>query len=208
VRGERVDKQIRIVSEARKVRLLLDPANAQILRHLAEGEMTQKMLAGRLGVSDPTVSYHLKELRSAAFVKLVRTEPESHGIIQKFYRATALHFVADYPKMPPDMKRRLVAANVERLRGGLAVMHALRGWGVSLSSVEMDSLADRLARSVVQVARDRRDNVQPEEREKMIIDLYGDALRMVLESVSDSFFSKPPGPLDAEHVLGPAREQP
>ena len=171
----------RVVSEPKVAKMLVDPVKRQILRHLAETELTQKMLAERLGMADPSVYYHLKELKAAGLVAVVRSEPESHGIVQNFYQANALYYIADYEKATPSLRPYFLAVNLERLRGVFAILGALEGTRTSLSSSEMEKLADRLARSLVEVAKERQDVPFTGERESLIINLYAEALQRVIE---------------------------
>jgi DNA-binding transcriptional ArsR family regulator len=171
----------RVVSDRQTAKLLVDPVKRQILRHLAEEELTQKMLADRLAISDPSVYYHLKELKAAGLVTVARSEPEKHGIIQKFYTADALCFIADYAKVPLELRAYFLAVNLERLRGIFAILRALRGITISLSSGEMEKLADRLARSLAEVAKEHQDRPFSGGRESLIITLYGEALQRVIE---------------------------
>lgn len=161
--------------------MLVVPIKRQILRHVSERELTQKMLAERLKVSDPTISYHLDALKAAGLVRIVRQEPESHGILQSFYRATATYFVADYGKMPTDLKRYFLAVNLERLRGVFAVLRALRRVKLSLTSAEMEDLADRVSYSVADVAKGYSARAFDGGRESLIVSLYGDALQRVIK---------------------------
>ena len=69
-------KAVEVVSDVKIAGLLVDPAKRQILRHLAERELTQKMLGDLLGMTDPSVYYHLKALRVAGLITVARTEPE------------------------------------------------------------------------------------------------------------------------------------
>lgn len=171
----------RVISDQKVAKLLVDPVKRQILRHLAEEELTQKMLASRLGIADPSVYYHLKELKAAGLVTVARTEPEKHGIIQKFYTADALYFIADYAKVPLELRAYFLAVSLERLRGIFAILRALRGITITLSSGEMEKLADRIARSLAEVAREHQDRPFSGGRESLIITLYGEALQRVIE---------------------------
>jgi DNA-binding transcriptional ArsR family regulator len=194
----------KVVSDPRVARLLVDPVKRQILRHLAEEELTQKMLSDRLGISDPSIYYHLKELRAAGLVDMARSEPERHGIIQKFYSADALYFVADYAKAPPDLRRHIVAVNLERLRGVFAILRALRGITITLSTSDMEKLADRIAYSLVEVARQRQDRPFKGKRESLIIILYGEALQRVIEGDPGSIATLS-SQLSSLGLLGPRR---
>jgi len=177
-----IKNSIRVVSDPKVAKLLVDPVKRQILRHLAEKELTQKMLAELLGMADPSVYYHLKELKAAELVRVVRSEPEAHGILQKFYEADALYFVADYARMPLGLRRYFLAVNLERLRGVFAILKALKGSKISLSSSQMEKLAERVAYSVVDVAKRYQNRPYAGERESLIINLYGDALQRIIEN--------------------------
>ena len=176
----------RVISDPKVTKLLMDPVKRQILRHLAEAELTQKMLAERLGMADPSVYYHLKELKAAGLVAIVRSEPESHGIIQKFYEANALYYIADYAKAPLALRPYFLAVNLERLRGVFAILGALKGVSISLSSSQMEKLADRIAYSLVEVAKEYQDRLFTGERESLIINLYAEALQRVIEKDPES----------------------
>ena len=171
----------RVISNPEVAKLLVDPVKRQILRHLAEEELTQKMLAERLGIADPSVYYHLKKLKAAGLVTVARSEPERHGIIQKFYKADAPYFIADYAEAPLDLRRYFLAVNLERLRGVFAILRALRGITITLSSSEMEKLADRMAYSLVEVAKEQQERTFSGGRESLIITLYGEALQRVIE---------------------------
>ncbi len=172
---------VRVISNREVARLLVDPVKRQILRHLAEEELTQKMLAERLGIADPSVYYHLKQLKAAALVTVARSEPEKHGIMQKFYSADAMYYIADYAEVPLELRAYFLAVNLERLRGVFAILRALRGITITLSSGEMEKLADRLAYSLAEVAKEHHDRPFKGGRESLIITLYGEALQRVIE---------------------------
>ncbi len=172
----------RVISDRRVAKLLVDPVKRQILRHLAEEELTQKMLAERLGMADPSVYYHLKELKAARLVTVARSEPERHGILQKFYAAGAMYYIADYSELPLELRAYFLAVNLERLRGVFAILRALRGITITLSSGEMEKLADRIAYSLAEVAKEHEGAPFEGGRESLIITLYGEALQRVIEN--------------------------
>lgn len=181
---------IDVVSDPKVAELLVDPAKRQILRYLAENQLTQKMLAELLGMRDPSVYYHLKGLSRAKLIRVAYSEPEGHGIIQKFYEADALYFIADYTKMPLDIRRYFIAENLERLRGVFAILRALRGITISLSTPEMEKLAERVAVVLVEVSKRQElkstAKAAAAGREALIMNLYGEALRKVIEDEDDS----------------------
>ena len=173
-------KPTQVVSEVRIARLLVDPVKRQILRHLAEKELTQKQLGELLGMADPSIYYHLKELKAAKLVRIARSEAESHGILQKFYEASASYLIVDYGKMPLDLRRYFLAVNLERLRGIFAILRTLRGIQVSLSSSEMEKVADQVAYFLAEVAKEYHDPSFAGDRESLIINLYADALQRAI----------------------------
>jgi DNA-binding transcriptional ArsR family regulator len=190
-------KPFRVISDPEIAKFLVDSAKRQILRYLAEKQLTQKMLAELLGMADPSVYYHLKELRQAGLIRVARTEPEGHGILQKFYEANATYFIADYAKMPLELRRYFIAVNLERLRGVFSILNALRGISISLSTEQMERLAERVAVVLVEVAKKEASSYnrsQAVERETLIMNLYGEALRRVIEE-SDDNFAGASGPL-------------
>ncbi len=199
-------KPFRVVSDPEIAKLLVDSAKRHILRYLAEKQLTQKMLAELLGMADPSVYYHLKELRQAGLIRVARTVPEGHGILQKFYEANAMYFIADYTKMPLELRRYFIAVNLERLRGVFSILNALRGTSISLSTQEMERLAERVAVVLVEVAKKEASSSysksHPVGREALIMNLYGEALRRVIGENDDNF-SSASGPLrERLSVLG------
>jgi len=174
-------KPTRVVSDVKVARLLVDPVKRQILRHLAERELTQKQLGELLGMADPSIYYHLKDLKAAKLVRVARSEAESHGILQKFYEANASYFIVDYGKMPLDLRRYFLAVNLERLRGIFAILRALKGIKLSLSSRQMERVADQVAFFLADVAKEYEGAEFTGDRESLIINLYGDALQRAIE---------------------------
>lgn len=177
---------IKVISDLKAAKLIVEPVNRQILRHLAEEELTQKMLADLLGLAPPSVYYHIKELKAAKLISVAREEPEAHGILQKYYQAEAVYFIVDYGRMPLDLRRYFLSVNLERLRGIFAILRALKGVEISFSSSEMEQLADRVAFYLAEVAREYEQRSSKagdsaKDRESTIINLYGEALARTIE---------------------------
>jgi hypothetical protein len=79
-------------------KLFADETRRRIIKTIAEkGEDTNTHIAKALGISKPTVSYHLKMLADAGILEVCRTQMEAHGIPMKFYR----------------LKRKLLPFNVD-----------------------------------------------------------------------------------------------
>ena len=75
-----------VVSDAEVTKLLTDPMRRTILTFLSGRQMTETQLSHILGLTEAAVGHHLKLLGEAGLIRVVRRVPETHGIIQKFYR--------------------------------------------------------------------------------------------------------------------------
>jgi DNA-binding transcriptional ArsR family regulator len=70
------------------------PLRASILRLLTERAMTNEQMAEALGVESGKLYFHTKQLLDAEMIEV--TETRTRGtIVEKFYRAVALQYVAD-----------------------------------------------------------------------------------------------------------------
>jgi DNA-binding transcriptional ArsR family regulator len=171
---------VRIISNIEFAEVLVDPVRRMILDLLATREMTEAEVAKKLEFSQASISHHMKELDRAGLVKIVRKELESHGILQKFYRATAMVVMMDYEKMPYSIRRYTLALYMERLRGALAALSVgSRKPELTWDSVEM--LSDALAKEVVTVARGVRDSPSSMSREDLMLQIYATALQSLAE---------------------------
>jgi DNA-binding transcriptional ArsR family regulator len=82
-----------VISDPKVAKLFTDPLKRQILKYLAEKDLSQKILGILLGIPNPSVYHHLKELKIERLVRVVRSESEVHGILQKFYESIALYLL-------------------------------------------------------------------------------------------------------------------
>ena len=110
---------MRIVHDETDAKLLTDPMRREILKLLARESMTENDLAETLGLSAPSVGYHLRGLKSRGFIAMVRKEPEEHGIIQKFYHTNAPRAYYRQGK-PPSPHKTLLHAGGTGARNGIA----------------------------------------------------------------------------------------
>ncbi|MHA2021065.1 MAG: ArsR/SmtB family transcription factor [Candidatus Thorarchaeota archaeon] len=85
-------KDVEVLSDKKKIQLLLDPIRAEIMRLLAQEPMTVKQLAGEVGKGTGAIFHHIDRLKKARLVVQVRTERTSTGIVQRYYRATAKEY--------------------------------------------------------------------------------------------------------------------
>lgn len=92
-------KKYFVIETPEQLRAVSDPLRIQIIIMLMKEALTGKQIGELLGHSASRMHYHLKELDAQGFVYVDRTE-EKNGIIQKFYRASALDFVVSDELLP------------------------------------------------------------------------------------------------------------
>ena len=147
-----------------------------ILSLLADKAMTETQLAAALGLTEGAVLHHLKGLLESKLIILAKKEPEAHGILQKFYRASTLSFVIDLDKMPQEISRYFFPINIERIRGVISTLQIVTRSRDHISSPMLESLADILARNLVEVAENYEERDVDLDREKFTVKLYREAL--------------------------------
>ena len=67
--------------------------------------MTEAQISKLLGLTKAAIGYHLHHLLKAGLVQIEKTEPEEHGILQKFYSPVAKLFIVDPERTPEEMLR-------------------------------------------------------------------------------------------------------
>ncbi len=171
---------IRIVDRETEAKVLVDPMRREILRLLSKQALTERNLSKMLDLSAPSVGFHLKSLKNAGLASVIRREAGSHGIIQKFYLASAQAFVVDKEHLPLQLKRYFMPTDLERVRGAVACMSLLRENTPYPSSDSMEKLAHQLCGSIVRVAEKYKNSVVEDDPEPIINRLYKEALREVV----------------------------
>ncbi len=165
---------------------MMDPMRREILRLLAPRAETGNGLSKTLGMSPSAVCYHLQALKAAGFIRVEKLETESHGMVQKFYRASALAFLIDCDKLPLDMKRYFGPLEIERARGLVAAL-LMRNAGFDPSVDLVQGLCETFSRSVVQVVVENNGTFDVEDPEGLIAHIYQEALSRLLGSDTQSF---------------------
>jgi len=115
----RAIREVEVITDKKKIKLLSDRKRAEILNLLTKKEMTVKQLGVALGRNPGTVMHHLDRLKKAGFVVQVRTERTTTGIVQRYYRATAREykFGVEEPARtatPPDRVEKVELEEVIR----------------------------------------------------------------------------------------------
>ena len=99
------------------MRVLAHPLRQQLLIMLHKhGVSSPRELAERSGERLPNVSYHMRVLRDAGCIELVRTEPR-RGAIEHFYRASARPILDDaqWAQLPISVRRALFGQTLREL---------------------------------------------------------------------------------------------
>jgi DNA-binding transcriptional ArsR family regulator len=168
---------VKIIREKTEAELLTDPMRREILRLLAKESLTEHELSHILGLSPPSVGYHLKALVKKNLISVVRKEPEEHGIVEKFYRTKALVHIIDFDRMPLHIRRYLMPNQLERVRGMLAGLSMDKANRFTISSESMEKVATSLAGIIVNVAEKYTGSPASGDPEVLINSLYREALR-------------------------------
>jgi DNA-binding transcriptional ArsR family regulator len=101
------------------MRVLAHPCRVHALHILNQREASPKELAYEVGIGVQKMAYHVRELRKAGFVKLVRTEPR-RGSTEHFFRGTkqAMFTEEEWSEVPEPMRAAIVGMEL-RVTGQL-----------------------------------------------------------------------------------------
>lgn len=169
---------VSIISDQKTAKKLVDPMRRTILSMLANHAMTESGLAKALGLTESAIGYHLKTLESIGLVRVVRREPEPHGIIQKFYGTSAMVFIIDTNHLPQQISRYFYPINIERVRGCLCGLPAEK-----LEAVKGDATVEKLATKFLEYLIEASESYKGEVRigrEELILRLYRDSFEKML----------------------------
>jgi DNA-binding transcriptional ArsR family regulator len=103
--------------EAQIARVMTHPLRPRILALMtARGEVSPNEVATELEVRLGTVSYHMRILRDAGWIELVRTEPR-RGALEHFYRPVVRTQLDDeqWARLPASVRRRLASMTVGQI---------------------------------------------------------------------------------------------
>lgn len=90
-------KEIAMIEDPRKLRMVLGRLSWKILLALSEQEMYPLELAKKLGIHEQSVYYHIRKLAEAEAIAVVRTE-EKKGATAKYYRPASPAFGIELPQ--------------------------------------------------------------------------------------------------------------
>jgi predicted transcriptional regulator len=168
-----------LITAPEKAKVLVDPMRREILRLLSGQPMTQNELAVTLGLSNTSVAHHLRLLLSIGLVTVQREEKELHGILQKFYETTFLAYFVDTRKLPLNIQRYFMPTNLERVRGIIAALSAMKGQVNLVPTRDLEEFARVLASTIAEVAP-KYERVKASDREEVIERVHFEALRHLM----------------------------
>jgi DNA-binding transcriptional ArsR family regulator len=89
-------KEIAIVEDPQKLKMILNRLSWKILIMLSEREMYPMEIANKLGVHEQKVYYHIRKLAKAGAIVVAREE-EKKGAIAKYYKVVSPAFGIELP---------------------------------------------------------------------------------------------------------------
>jgi DNA-binding transcriptional ArsR family regulator len=90
-------KEIAIIEDPQKLKMILNRLSWKILGMLSEKEMYPLEIARKLGVHEQKVYYHIRKLAKSGVITVVREE-EKKGAIAKYYKAVSPAFGIELPQ--------------------------------------------------------------------------------------------------------------
>ncbi|RJS82293.1 ArsR family transcriptional regulator [Candidatus Bathyarchaeota archaeon] len=97
-------KEIAIIEEPQKLKMILNKLTWKILLLLSEREMYPMEIAKKLGVHEQKVYYHIRKLVKAGAVEVIREE-EKKGATAKYYKPISQAFGIELPSGYRTLKR-------------------------------------------------------------------------------------------------------
>jgi len=132
--------------------LFADFTRWEILHLLSIRPMTEAQISKLLGLTRAAIGYHLHHLLKAGLVQIEKTEPEEHGILQKFYSPVARLFIVDPERTPEEMLRYFIRIQEERLIGFFSAFQ-LKNREIDFSAETLEKLALAMLKKLCEVGR-------------------------------------------------------
>ena len=180
-------KAVFIVDKSKIAKVLIDPMRRAILDLLRQKPMTQTQLANELGLSPPSLNYHIKLLKSIDLVVIARKQVEAHGITQIFYSSIAYFFVYDLDSLPRDIGRYFYPLSLERARAVVSVLLLKnKSFKIEQTPDGINRVSRELSRIITNVARSfiARDVLQG--KESVAFEIYVKSIRHLLKNMKSN----------------------
>jgi DNA-binding transcriptional ArsR family regulator len=179
-----------IVNDPKVASVLIDPMRRAILDLLRQKPMTQAQLANELGLSAPSLSFHMKRLRAKKLVVISKREIEKHRIMQTFFTSVAYLFVYDLDSMPKSIARYFYPVSLERARSVLSTSSALNdkeNFTIQYTYDEINKLAKSLSRLLVKTAKNYQNKEVEYGEERVVNYIYKRSINLVISRKQISF---------------------
>lgn len=175
-------KAVCIVDDPEKISLLADFTREEILQLLSERPMTEAQLSKEIGMTRAAIGYHLKILKKAQLIYLVKAEAEEHGILQKFYSPIAALTVVAYDRIPNNVKRYFIQRQIVQLRGAFIAFQLHRRL-FSVSPATLEKLAVAMLEQLEKTARRHERELWEEvmNAESVRVEIYAEAILSLLK---------------------------
>jgi predicted DNA-binding transcriptional regulator len=108
-------KDIALVNDPQKLKLVLNALSWKILVMLSEKEMYPLEIARKMGIHEQKVYYHIRKLCKAGAITVAREE-EKKGAIAKYYKAAAPAFGIELPQEYRTIKKLSLLAMEEQIQ--------------------------------------------------------------------------------------------
>lgn len=108
-------KEIAIVSDPQKLKMILNRLSWKILMMLSEKEMYPLEIARKLGIHEQKVYYHIRKLAKAGAITVAREE-EKKGAIAKYFKPVSSAFGIELPQEYRVIKKVSLLGIDEQIR--------------------------------------------------------------------------------------------
>lgn len=181
-------KAVYIVDDVKIAKVLVDPMRRAILDLLRQKPMTQAGLANELGLTGPSLNYHMKILRSKKLVTIVKKEIEMHRIMQIFFSSVTYLFVYDLDSLPKNIARYFYPVSLERARAVVSLLtlnkkdssSSLASYHIEQTPEAINGISENLSRFLVDTARSYEKLTVNHADERIIYEIYKKALSRLL----------------------------
>jgi len=108
-------KEIAILEDPQKLKMILNRLSWKILVMLSEKEMYPLEIAKKLGIHEQKVYYHIRKLARAGAITIAKEE-EKKGAIAKYYKAVSPAFGIELPQGYKTLERLSLLSMDERIQ--------------------------------------------------------------------------------------------
>ncbi len=121
----------------------------------------------------------MKALVKGDIISVVREEPESHGIMQKWYQANAQAFMVDKEQLSNAVRRYFMPLDIERARSVSACLSIIKN-NIRPTTTFTEGLTHQICKSLCQVAYKFNSQLESDP-EQVVHRLYVEALRPLID---------------------------